>query len=81
MLVYADNVYETPDFPYTVYANYNVEAKTFEDELGSATEIGDFTEDPLEDLIQKNLSKMRKLRLIYSMSEDGTELTLKEIKK
>ncbi len=80
-VVYADNVYETPDFPYTVYANYNVEAKTFEDELGSATEIGDFTEDPLEDLIQKNLSKMRKLRLIYSMSEDGTELILKEIKK
>lgn len=86
-VVYADNVYETSDFPYTLYANYNSETKTFEEELGSSTEYvqnefgGLDSVDAVQDIAKKNLSKIKKLRLIYSASEDGTELVLKEIKK
>lgn len=78
---------ETAGFAYTLYANCDYETKTFSEELGSFSEFdvneeGEFDMiEIIEDLARKNLSKIQKIRLIYSTSEDGTELVLKEIKK
>ena len=77
---------EMSGFAYKIYANCDYETKSFSDEIGSFTEFdrdedGEFNMDNMiQNILKRNLSKLKKLTLIYSTSEDGTELVLKEVR-
>lgn len=80
---------EIEGFEYIVYANCDYDTKTFSEELGRFNEFDDLANEDgivdmseiVENVAQKNMSKVKKLTFVYEPNEEQTEYILKEIRK
>lgn len=80
---------EVEGFEYIIYAGCDYNTKTFTEELGRFNEFDDLANDEgvvdmvqiIEDIAKKDLSKVKKVTLVYAPNEANTEYILKEIKK